>query len=227
MTGMTWGRGLALGVAAVTAIAAATPATATKMVATFAGVIGTSSFDDAGLFGGGDLTGKRYTAVFAYDTDDLSQDFASNPRVIEHQVLGTYSITISDITFGNTAPIDLRMDDDRTLLDDGKLYDTISHAVYTGANDPYLRLQITRPDQFVDGMSPTQTIRYDFVPGWENVSRSSAGIFRFQGTSVYLDSAEVLVAAAVVPELASWVLMLAGFVTVGAALRVRRRMTFA
>ncbi|WP_244646360.1 PEPxxWA-CTERM sorting domain-containing protein [Sphingomonas sp. CFBP 8760] len=210
---------------ACAAFIAASPAAAVVMVATYRGTVA-AGVDTAGLFGGGSLAGKAYEAMYTYNTDDFSGDIDGSSYETKHVVTGRYSLTIDGTTVGDVSQLTIRLGDERPARNGAPItHDLVGHGTQVVPGDTGSRLSLFVIDEldFVDGLSPTQTIEYrrDFR-FFEN-----GGTFTYaDGSEIFLDATRVDIipaAIAAVPEPASWALMLAGFTMVGTAMRVRRR----
>lgn len=207
---------LMAGVALLPSISAS-PAAAVVMTATYRGTVA-SGTDGRGVFGGGDLIGKTYEAVYTYDTDDL-EPFFSNPIV--H--LAKTARTTLMLTIGNVGQLQFATLYTRIVNNSDDVYsDQLQHDGYFdgGFMNHYVGSR-----NMIGGLLADQTVSYavgeqDFFMSSYRYGDSDTGT-NLEMSITSIDQRPEQVAP--VPEPASWALMLTGFATMARALRVRRR----
>jgi hypothetical protein len=208
------------GAALVALALTGSPAAAAVIV--YAGTI-TSGVDNAGIFGGvGDLANVAFTASFTYD-----------PALGNHVTDATSERVTGGTDYGGASPIT-----DASFTIGGvtlQFIPTLRGAAFTSATtgtfgheaatpDTYLLLQVVQagaPARLNDLVSGTPTA----CPSCQVYGLGSQGAINF---SAFLDVDSVRVGSSdtgVVPEPATWALMILGFGGAGAMLRRRRMQT--
>lgn len=199
--------------------------------ATYTGLV-TGGIDSFGLFGanGADLAGKSFTFVTTYDI--YPDDYRGNI----HEYDDTYELVQGGIVTANNAPLitaDLKIGNvtipiytqhsSRVITVEGNYFQNNIYA-YNGATLTQLLL-------FMPTANATNRVNNPFsalVQSGPNAG-SSAGFFKFHHYASNVDtnlglSARTLVVSdgSVVPEPATWAMILIGFGGLGAVLRIRR-----
>jgi len=228
----------------LTALAVSHPAAAAVVTYTYTGTV-ESGFDGAGLFGGGQLNGKSFTAVFSRD-DDLAQPENIFVGEINSYVFGEglFSPVSALITIGGFSFAVGGETGEQTQYDDG-VNEGFKHQA--GGNGASLEFGGNTLGTF--GPAPS----YDYLPGpdYHTLAGLSAGAlpgFDLFGNLQYVlsdpeakslfTSAQFNIAnlsvspipgggPAPAPEPSTWALMILGFGGVGATLRRRRVAAFA
>lgn len=231
--------------AALTAFALSQPASAAVVTYTYTGKVD-YGFDNAGLFGGGALTGADFTAIFYRDDalarpDDIflgevnssvSGDDAFSP-VRATLTIGAYTLDIGGL-YGDQTQTDY----------DG--YEGFGHTA-VGANG-----SLTMGGGTLGTFAPTSL---NYLPGPDYHSLPSLSLadmpgFDWSGAFTYIQSTDAAARGSILtsaifnpttlmvspnpgggvsaaPEPSAWALMILGFGGVGATLRRRRGLAFA
>lgn len=220
--------------AALSLTAYSVPASAAIVTMTYTGVVTSISENVGGRFGAGDLVGQDFTARFVFDTTlgeltqtSLGQTLRAggqpfiSPTISASLTLNGVTSTIAGSpsgTYSAIRPYVSALSSSLQTSESGYLFQRILVSV-----SPLTSIQ-TFDDyswSVADGQSRPGSGDFDFteidyISGYTNVV--------FGKLSVRSLTMAVQDAAAVVPEPASWALMLTGFGLAGGALRARRRL---
>ncbi len=223
MTFRTLGVTLAAALA-VTVVGA--PASAAIVTMTYTGVVGTLMYN-SGHFGPGDLTGLDFTASYVFDTS-LGTHFLFDDAQYLYSGVGlganptiSASLTINGLT---------------ALIDGGYSsgYYTTSFGISGNASEEHVVAGFFETKDliiYVGGIVAPARFGAFSIDLTEAQSLASTGGFDIYGPG-YQTAGQLLVqrltmstdeVATVVPEPATWALMLMGFGLAGGALRTRRR----
>jgi hypothetical protein len=229
--------------AALTALAVSQPAAAAVVTYTYTGTVA-SGFDGAGLFGGGDLGGKTFTAVFSRD-DDLAQPGDLFVGDINSYVTGEglFSPVGALITIGGFAFAVGGESGEQSQYDDG-VYEGFKHqaagngaGVEFGGNTigtfgpaPHFDY-LAGPDYHTLGaLSQDDLPGFALYGGFQYVLPDAAARALYTSASFDVAGFSVSPAPGVpagVPEPSAWALMILGFGAAGAALRRRQALVAA
>jgi len=212
--------------AMVTTIACAQPASAAVVTYTYTGYVA-EGFDQIGLFGGGDLTGADFTAVFSRDdalADDIGGDGGVNSYVRGGQaVTGKLSIGGVTIDVGGA-------NGEQSQFDNGAFEGFFHHAAGALGGMSFTASSMADPTDYLAGPDyhTLGSLTADDTPGffWRgrfdfgaaDPNDENQGLFTNGRFTPYA----VTVSAAAAPEPATWAMMIAGFGGVGWTLRRRR-----
>lgn len=213
------------------------------MLTTYKGVV-TSGIDDQGVFGepGGDLTGSSYTLVFTLDTSLRNAfvyssygpqlfygGFQFNAPAIQSATIfikgGSYSV--SGNRYSSTGFLNLPGGPDQIVHTSGGFYASNNELLYERIDNSI----INKTGDLLNNSDYSVAYYHELSEGEEWYGYAGASINSLvdysdrQIFSAILKplSVEVRQSAAVVPEPATWALLILGFGAVGGAMRRRTR----
>jgi hypothetical protein len=228
--------------AAAAVLACAAPAPAAVTFYTYTGTVSTM-YDQTGVFGGVDLTGRAFTAVFRRDDAGPATEFQSSEQSFFQTYEGSSALRatlkiqgLPTITFGETSGYQYQYQsvwaeqvnhgaDNYTFEDDGirqvvasrtLAFDIYGEGAHLLPSADFRSLQSLSVETFPYYWGGTMMINnfvYDY--GSQSYLNYQFANLQFAPTSLTVSTAA--------PEPGAWALMLAGFFGAGAALRRRRR----
>jgi len=212
--------------AIATAIAFAPPASAAVVTYTYTGYVAEGT-DQIGLFGGGNLTGADFTAVFSRD-DALADDISLGE--VNSYVRGAQAVT-GKLTIGGVT-IDIGgVNGEQSQFDNGAFEGFFHHAAGVLGGLSFTASTMADPTDYLAGPDyhTLGPLTADNTPGffWQGRFDFGAADPQDPNQGLFTNGRFVPYAVAVsstgaVPEPATWAMMIMGFGGVGWTLRRRR-----